>query len=491
MKQLTFMRHLAGDSALMNIAVVLAAIAAAMMLAFPLHRARTDVSINYNEGFNAYRAAFVETGQPLYGSAPRFIVTNYPPLSFHLISWISAPNRFISAGRWVAFASLLMSGVTIGLIIRTCGGSRAVAIFNSLVWLIAIALLREDRIAVNDPQMLADAIALGGIYAYAGHGASPSGLRISAILFCLAGFTKHHLVALPLSIAVDLLRQSRKGFTTFAVAAAVAAACLFAATVAVDGRQFLSHLLVPRAYWLVDGWATMVLYVTMVFPVLVVASIWALSARSSPLWLVFAFFSSHVLAFLMAGGDGVEGNIFFNALAVAIIICGLAAMQVHVFAERDRPAMRRSATVAVVWTMLLGLGIHIPPYLRAARSGMANLPRTEVEFHAAVDFVGATRGPALCETLAVCYRAGKPLEYDAYFVNDQMLIGRLTRDEVIQLFEKRHFRVIQLVRAAGDSADGHQLSLTRGRFSEAVVTAILQHYRVAKTTSEAVLLVPM
>jgi len=60
---------------------------------FPLRRTFANVEINYNEGWNAYRAAMVASGIPLYGTPPHGFGTGtaYPPLSFHLIGWLGTP----------------------------------------------------------------------------------------------------------------------------------------------------------------------------------------------------------------------------------------------------------------------------------------------------------------------------------------------------------------------------------------------------------------
>src|SRR5436305_14003679 len=57
---------------------------------FPVRRSFKSVEINYNEGWNAYRAAMAASKIPLYGSAPQGFgtTTAYPPLSFHLIGWL-------------------------------------------------------------------------------------------------------------------------------------------------------------------------------------------------------------------------------------------------------------------------------------------------------------------------------------------------------------------------------------------------------------------
>src|SRR5438128_533848 len=58
---------------------------------FPVRRAAREVEFSYNEGWNAYKQAMVANGTPLYGLPPGAFTggTSYPPLSFHLVSWIA------------------------------------------------------------------------------------------------------------------------------------------------------------------------------------------------------------------------------------------------------------------------------------------------------------------------------------------------------------------------------------------------------------------
>src|ERR1700733_10697646 len=55
---------------------------------YPIQRISQSADINYNEGWNTYRADIAARGEPLYSQPPRFTVTNYPPLSFHILGFL-------------------------------------------------------------------------------------------------------------------------------------------------------------------------------------------------------------------------------------------------------------------------------------------------------------------------------------------------------------------------------------------------------------------
>src|SRR5580658_10524684 len=73
----------AGDTWLSSLVICLMAITFLALFWFPTRRMLANVEINYNEGWNAYRAAMVGGRIPLYGTPPQNSGTgaaySYPP----------------------------------------------------------------------------------------------------------------------------------------------------------------------------------------------------------------------------------------------------------------------------------------------------------------------------------------------------------------------------------------------------------------------------
>jgi hypothetical protein len=88
---------------------------------FPTRRMLANVEINYNEGWNAYRAAMVAGRIPLYGTLSQNSGTgaaySYPPLSFHLVGLLGTTNTFNAVGRWVSLISLLTAGILVAVVV--------------------------------------------------------------------------------------------------------------------------------------------------------------------------------------------------------------------------------------------------------------------------------------------------------------------------------------------------------------------------------------
>src|SRR6266436_1170186 len=188
------------------------------LFVFPVRRIFADVEVTYNEGWNAYKQAMAAHAIPLYG-APRAQFTGstgYPPLSFHLIGWLGRTGSFTAAGRWVSLISLIVAGVFVALIVRRESGSPWASLFSFLLYEIGVVILLPNRVGMNDPQLLGEALSAAGLYFYVRNPQSMRSLCASALLLCLAGFTKHNLIAFPAAIAIDSFLRSRRAFITWA-----------------------------------------------------------------------------------------------------------------------------------------------------------------------------------------------------------------------------------------------------------------------------------
>src|SRR5712664_4690767 len=501
-----FFGETAGDTWLSTAVICLMMATLLALLWFPIRRTRANVQVNYNEGWNAYRAAMVASGIPLYSKPPQGFgtTTAYPPVSFHLIGWLGAPSTFVAVGRWVSLISLMMTGVFISLIVRRAGGSRRTAVFSFLLYDIGIALLRPDRIGMNDPQLLGEALSAAGLYFYFRNPESKRLLCVSALLFCLAGFTKPNLLAFPAAVAIDLLLRSRRAFAIWASAMLLSAGLLTAVTLLIDGRYCLHHWLGGggRAYSYWIGWSGYHHYVEKFQSLLVIGTAWSICTFRSRRVFASAFVLSHVLAFLLAGGSGVDLNIFFNALAATVIACGIALSDISFASVGLRPAVVNSAAALMFAFLFVSIVIFVPGQLRRDREMIRVLPAHENEFNSAVELMKTHQGPALCESLLLCYEAGKPFEYEPYSVQDLVRTGRLHEDELLQLLRTHHFQTVQIELRSdeGDLKEWVDLRASLNsdqkepdkvrRFTPKFMKELLDDYQLSKRTSEMAIFCP-
>lgn len=470
---------------------------------FPVKRIFANIEVNYNEGWNAYRADMVAKGIRLYGEPPKGFgtATAYPPISFHLISWLGSANTYLVVGRLVSLLSLIATGILIGLIVRKAGGSQLTAIFAFLLYELGIVLLKADRVGMYDPQLLGEALSAAGLYFYVRDPDSKRLLCVSALFFCLGGFTKHNLLALPLAVAIDLVFRSWKSFATWAGAMVVSAGLLTAATMLVDGRYFFAHLLGNgggRTYSVMMAWSQFHHYVEKFQTLLVIATAWSVHSFRSRRLFVAAFVLSHGLAFLLGGGYGVDLNVFFNGFAVTVIICGLALSDLSSALVALRPGGLNPTATMMFGLFCISIMIFVPGQLKRDQAQMRALPAQEKEFQSAVTFLKAHPGPGLCESHLLCYEAGKPFEFEPFSVRDQVQTGRMREEDVLQLLKTRHFQTVELwVLSDEENLSDAQLETNLAaeqkdftqerRFSEAFLRELLKDYRLSmRTTSMAI-----
>jgi hypothetical protein len=349
---------------------------------------------------------------------------------------------------------------------------------------------------MNDPQLLGEAFSAAGLYCYVRDPSSKRLLCFSAFLFCLAGFTKPNLIAFPLAVAIDLLIRSRRAFVTWAGVMLVSAGLLTALTVLVDGRYFLSHLMGGggRAYSYHSAWSRFHHYVERFQCLLVIATAWSIRAFRSRTVLAGAFVLSHGLAFLLGGGNGVDLNIFFNGLAVTVIICGLALSDLGCAPEASQSFALRSPAALMFSLFLVSIMIFVPGQLRRDRQQMRLLSASAAEFNSAINILKATPGPALCESILLCYEAEKPLEFEAFAVREQVRTGATREADVLALLRTHHFQTVQ-IELRSDEENLSDMDLwtslasdqkdpdTERRFSPVFMNELLKDYHLSLRTS--------
>jgi hypothetical protein len=226
--------------------VTVAGICAIAMAWFPLLTITALPSVNYDEGWNAYRQWMALQGQPLYGSPPGLWTTNYPFLSFHIVALLSgAKAHMVLAGRVLCFASLVAVSVLAGLMVRKETGARAAALYAGLCLFAWLGAFNGQGRAMDDPEMLSAACAMLGLYAYV------SGRRflgLASVAFACSLFIKHDFIGFPLSVALHLaVTRQWRGLAVFVAAGVVVCGLLLALSYHLDGPYFFPMFLQQRA----------------------------------------------------------------------------------------------------------------------------------------------------------------------------------------------------------------------------------------------------
>jgi hypothetical protein len=138
-------------------------------------------------------------------------------------------------------------------------------------------------------------------------------------------------------------------------------------------------------------------------------------------------------------------------------------------------------------------GRSLPPLWRFAASRQALADRQQ-EFLAAAAWLRAQPGAALCESLLLCFAAGKPLVVDPYNSREEILTGRADEAALLRMINERRFAVIALpgeLRADPRQPGGVTADvLTLLRFTPATLAAIAGDYAPAVRMEAAVFYTP-
>ena len=196
---------------LLNSALFLLVTIAALAMLSPTYRAFFKVVINCNEGWNAlFGSAAIHTGTP-YPRPEQLITNNYPPLSFYLIGYLgSLLGDLILAGRLISLLSIFLLGLFTGQLIKRLGGKSRDAIVGGAFFIATMGLFFKQYVGMNDPQLLAQCIMLGGVLLFLKGLAQERTPWVGLAVMVIAGFFKHNIIMLPASVLVWLLLRGEK-----------------------------------------------------------------------------------------------------------------------------------------------------------------------------------------------------------------------------------------------------------------------------------------
>jgi hypothetical protein len=461
---------------------------AIVLLWLPVLKIQGHCQISYPEGWNAYLEQRAADGIPLYGAPPAYFCAFYPPLSFHLIGWLGTLMHSVTlAGRLVALLSLATVALLLAAMAQRLTGSWRYGAYAALCIVIWIAVYKPDRIGMNDPHLLGSVFSLLGLYCFMRGPESNRWLCWSALAFAVSLFIKHNFLAFPCAVGIQLLLTSRRRLAIWMGVATSAGVILLLLTLGVDGRYFFEHLMLPRTYTFDSFFYNVSWYLVLFQVPIVVGLVWsfwnATSRRRSV--LVWAFASTHAIAFLLTPGGGTDWNHLFDPMICLALIGAVALHDVEWAVERVR-FKSVFLTALLLVPFFLGSLVMLRQRLKSDWAQIKGLPQMEQEYTSAVEFLKSRPGPALCESLLLCYDAGKPGTYDAFTMESLEETGRIYEDDVLVMLRMRRWATIQLDFGGNEPL----LASERLRFSKAFMRELFRDYLPVRRTSNYVLFIP-
>jgi hypothetical protein len=393
-----------------------------------------QVPLDPNEGWNAYHAAAAIHGRPLYPPPQAYLVNNYPPLSYYVVGVMGlVTGDNIIAGRIVsllAFATIL-GGLFV--IAKRLGASPLEACLAPLLFAAAL-LITTDYVGMDDPQLLAHAVSLCGLVVLLS--STPRRIALAALLFVLAFFVKHAVVAMPIAATLWLLWRDRKaglklaGFgLVFLLIGLVMFRVIYGVsllTVVATARLYSFEAL-RTALWSWLQWSGVLIAA-------LAGLIW--QRRHDAGVQLCALYASIGIAIgaVFLGGAGVDPNVLFDAdMALALS----AALAISSFADWRQPVLAGLCALPLLWIAAtseewLEANLIWHPLREEARVAGGDIA-----------FMAGRNGPALCEMLSFCYWAGKPPAVDFFNVGQQFDTGTRSDAELVRQITEKRFAVIQ------------------------------------------------
>jgi hypothetical protein len=434
------------------------------------------VPFDPNEGWNAYHAAAAMAGGSPYPPTQSFMTNNYPPLSFYLVGALGrAISDMIVAGRLLSFAAFLAIAGCIVAALRLMACSTLEAAFGGLVFA-ACLLLNSDYVGMNDPQLLGHAIAMAAFLLVLRQPRDMLTLVAAALLFTLAFFIKHNLIVLPLAVTAWLALYDRKSALKLALAGAMFLAAGLIAFRLIYGFDVFGTLQSARVFALRDLAVNLLSWLIWgLLPLVVAALLFAIRRDDEQIVLCSLYAAtSFAVGASYFGGAGVDVNAMFDADIALALVAGLALNRFS-----GRGAAYTGAVVAAyllplavgLWSMFSGDWLDKDYWLHPMRDEAA-MAKDDILFLRAHD------GPALCETLAYCYWAGKAPEVDVFNTGQQFATHARSDDTLVRMIDARRFTAMQFD------------TFTPFALGDRVRQAVARAYRIDHKNDDGVFLVP-
>lgn len=426
-----------------------------------------------NEGWNAYLAQAAFSGRALYPAAQSYFVDNYPPLSFYLFGALAELGcDAILAGRIVSLLAFLAVSAGIARLLRGWGCAVRDADLAALVFMTAL-LIGSDYVGMNDPELLGHALDIAALLVLLRR---PGAETLAALLFVAAFFVKHNLVAMPLAAAAWLALFERARAGRFAAAGAAAGLAGLLAFFMLYGSSLWSHLASARLYSVSQLGRALGNWLWWGAVPLALAALLLARLRRDRAVAFASLYAGLALAVAIpfAGGAGVDVNIFFDADIALALAAGLALDRLGGGFVFRRAGIALILLVPLAGSLALAYDAdwREPDYWLHPMAAEARAAATDIAF------LTAHKGPALCESLSLCYWAGKPPDIDVFNVGQEFAAGARSDNDLTRRIKAGSFAAVEFD------------SLAPFALTPRIERALLAAYRVDHADVLGVFLVP-
>lgn len=452
----------------------------AALLYWPLQALFVEIPLSYNEGWNAVHSLRLRSGGPLYPPISPDLFINYPPLSFYIVSALARlVGDDIFAGRIISLVALLVTTLNVGLAARRLGAPRDIAIIAGLAFCCFIGFLFTDYVGVNDPQWQIHAFQTTALVILLGNRRGWRPIAAAALLMVLGGLVKHSALLLPLAVMLWLLLEDRTALRRWLIALAGFGVAAIAICLAVYGTAIIDQVIgLGRTYTLAVLSLIAVWWGPQIAPFVVAAAVGSLlsvrraAGRFVLIYLVVALIGGVVL---MTGAGVIYNTLFDLVIAMMLGSALFATFVVDRYGTTERTAALATALAALVFALRF---IMLAPRAVDSYEFVTEALSQQQGWAATIERVRSEPGPVSCETLALCYWAGRRSEIEFFNFGQRALLDPGYDAAFTQAVRSGSIGLIQLDPDAG----AHRLS-------PQLEALIAEHY-VTVQSAPTLLMVP-
>jgi hypothetical protein len=457
---------------------------------------------NYNEGWNVYNTQRFLDHELIYDNN-YWRINNYPIFSFLAVAGVNLViHDLLLSGRLIALVSFFAVGIFAATATRRFGGDRVDALFAGGCALGFCYCVAPAWVAADDPQTLGEAIMLAGLVSHISRPPDRVSLLRTALLVTAGGFVKHNLIAIPLAITIDIaIRSPRRLLFWLGCCTGLTLGCL-GLTYLVAGGAFIDHLLSPRSFTWYGARYHLMKYLRLgEFPLAVMLLFGgAIFSRDHRILTAYGVISI-ASATIFSGFEGASYNMFQDAAVFLAVAAGVTLHELRgrIVAGESAHGRNSKLTVGVASLLLaqpiLARSPQASVQIFHAGDMLENYRRAERTFLDEAEYISEKHGPAICESLLLCYRAGQPFTLDPFNSRQFVLAGRLDQNELIRRIAAKEFAVVQLRadicddRKGGSCHIGHRRRNLQ-RFNDDVLYAVDRYYRIGWRAQDGTFYVP-
>ena len=426
-----------GEQALL----ALLGIALLVALAALAYRSTLYVPINYNEGWNAFQATAAMSGRLLYPEPSALITNNYPPLSFYLVGLLAQlTGDAVFAGRLLSWAGFLGIAGLVWTLVRKARNDRWAALFGAMFFLAYPIVYFSDYIGMDDPQWLAHAIMMLGLFVYVRAPEQGAASTAAGVLMALALFVKHNIVALPLVFLLWLAVYDRRAALRFAIAGLATGLAGIALCGALFGTDFFRGLLAPRAYSGPEIFRRGLVHLSQMQVPIAITVLAAITLRDRYFVLFATYFAAAmIIGMVQLGADGVNYNAMFEAVIALSLCLG------HRVGKRRGHPFRLWAIAACAVALLVAVGLEGNQRVYLVRPWLQDQSEKQASTLRAILMLAEQPGRAVCETIVLCYWAHKDFEFDPFNFNQGVRAKLKDPNAMLQRIESQEYSSVQIM----------------------------------------------